>query len=141
MRSISDWLSAYGESHQNKTNRIIHKICVPLIVWSLVALLWSLKVFDIRLAYPAALICLAFYFNLSWRSGLIMWAQFSIFFAITWALEMAMGSVRECAVVIFILAWVGQFVGHKIEGRKPSFFEDLQFLLIGPLWVVHSFRR
>ena len=42
-----------------------------------------------------------------------------------------------CAVV-FVLAWIGQFVGHKIEGKKPSFFEDLQFLLIGPGWCLND---
>ena len=35
-----------------------------------------------------------------------------------------------------MLAWIGQFIGHKIEGEKPSFFEDLQFLLIGPAWLL-----
>ena len=39
-------------------------------------------------------------------------------------------------VVVFIIAWIGQFVGHKIEGKKQSFFEDLQFLLIGPAWLL-----
>ena len=37
-----------------------------------------------------------------------------------------------------MIAWIGQFIGHKIEGAKPSFFEDLQFLLIGPAWVALS---
>jgi uncharacterized membrane protein YGL010W len=40
-------------------------------------------------------------------------------------------------LLIFILAWVGQFIGHKIEGMKPSFFQDLQFLLVGPMWLMH----
>ena len=39
-------------------------------------------------------------------------------------------------MAIFVLAWIGQFIGHKIEGEKPSFFEDLQFLLIGPDWLL-----
>ena len=39
-------------------------------------------------------------------------------------------------LLTFIIAWVGQFIGHKIEGQKPSFFEDLQFLLIGPAWLI-----
>ena len=39
-------------------------------------------------------------------------------------------------LLIFIIAWVGQFIGHKIEGQKPSFFEDIQFLLIGPAWII-----
>ena len=37
---------------------------------------------------------------------------------------------------IFIVSWIGQFIGHKIEGQKPSFFDDLKFLLIGPAWLL-----
>ena len=37
---------------------------------------------------------------------------------------------------IFVVAWIGQFYGHKVEGKKPSFFKDLQFLLIGPVWCM-----
>lgn len=40
------------------------------------------------------------------------------------------------SVIVFVIAWIGQFVGHQIEGKKPSFFKDLQFLLIGPLWLL-----
>ena len=45
------------------------------------------------------------------------------------------------SVVIFIVAWIGQFVGHAVEGKRPSFFKDLQFLLIGPLWLLAAAYR
>ena len=38
--------------------------------------------------------------------------------------------------MVFVLAWIGQFIGHLIEGKRPSFFKDLQFLLIGPAWLM-----
>jgi uncharacterized membrane protein YGL010W len=38
---------------------------------------------------------------------------------------------------IFIISWIGQFIGHKIEGKKPSFLDDIKFLLIGPIWLLH----
>ena len=44
-------------------------------------------------------------------------------------------------LIIFVLAWIGQFWGHKVEGKKPSFLKDLQFLLIGPLWLLHFIYR
>jgi uncharacterized membrane protein YGL010W len=40
------------------------------------------------------------------------------------------------SIIIFIAAWIGQFIGHKIEGEKPSFMDDIQFLLIGPAWLM-----
>ena len=42
----------------------------------------------------------------------------------------------KTSLIIFVIAWIGQFIGHKIEGKKPSFFEDIQFLLIGPAWLL-----
>jgi uncharacterized membrane protein YGL010W len=45
------------------------------------------------------------------------------------------------SVVIFVVAWIGQFVGHAVEGKRPSFFKDLQFLLIGPLWLLAAAYR
>jgi uncharacterized membrane protein YGL010W len=51
------------------------------------------------------------------------------------------GTVLPISLVVFVLAWIGQFVGHRIEGKKPSFFEDLRFLLIGPLFVLGFLYR
>ena len=51
------------------------------------------------------------------------------------------GNALAVAAVVFVLAWVGQFIGHLIEGRKPSFFEDVKFLLVGPAWLLASVYR
>jgi uncharacterized membrane protein YGL010W len=50
-------------------------------------------------------------------------------------------TVLPLSIAIFVLAWIGQFIGHKIEGKKPSFFDDLRFLLIGPLFVLGFLYR
>ena len=47
----------------------------------------------------------------------------------------------KVSLIIFIIAWIGQFIGHKIEGKKPSFFQDIQFLLIGPAWLIGFIYR
>lgn len=39
-------------------------------------------------------------------------------------------------LAVFVITWIFQFIGHKIEGKKPSFLKDLQFLLIGPIWLL-----
>ena len=44
--------------------------------------------------------------------------------------------LAKVAFGIFVIAWIGQFIGHKIEGKKPSFLEDLQFLMVGPAWLL-----
>ncbi|WP_324671136.1 DUF962 domain-containing protein [Hymenobacter sp. GOD-10R] len=146
MSSLPSLLAEYGESHQNPTNKRVHWICVPLIMFSILGLLWSIPVPDfMRAAGPwvnwATLVmalAVLYYLRLSPRLALGM--------VLIWAV-MAMGlRVVEASaplplwvvcLLIFVLAWVGQFWGHKIEGKKPSFLKDLQFLLIGPVWLLH----
>ena len=50
-------------------------------------------------------------------------------------------TVLPVSIAVFVVAWIGQFIGHKIEGKKPSFFDDLRFLLIGPLFVLGFLYR
>jgi uncharacterized membrane protein YGL010W len=42
---------------------------------------------------------------------------------------------------LFVLAWIGQFIGHAVEKKRPSFFKDLQFLMIGPMWLLSNVYR
>ena len=139
MKTVQDWLIAYGESHQNPINKKIHWVCVPLIMFSLLGLLWMIEIpVYTHFSYSnAATLLIGFvsiyYFRLSpvMGAGMLL-ISFLMILAI---IEMSVFGVIPY-IVIFILAWIGQFIGHKIEGKKPSFFEDLQFLLIGPLWLL-----
>ena len=130
MRKIDELFSRYGESHRNPTNKAIHWICVPLITWSLLAALWAWT----PLA-ACALIALAvvFYVSLSLPIAIGMLAL-SGFMVLT--LMLVTEHLPTVAIVVFVVAWIGQFIGHKIEGKKPSFFEDITFLLIGPVWLL-----
>ena len=143
MKTAETWFEEYGDSHQNPTNKLIHWICVPTIFFCTVGLLWAIpsEYFGnpwLNWATIAAVVSLLFYLRLSFTiflgmlvvSGLSLWGSYLIGLAGTQVLAIS------CAAVFFI-AWVGQFVGHKIEGKKPSFFQDLQFLLIGPAWLLH----
>lgn len=135
-RRVDVLLAHYALSHRNPTNEAIHCIAIPLIVLSLLGLLYAVHPW---VAYAVVLASLVYYARLS--------AVFLVTMAVGSALSLvvvrAMGSwVLPLSVTIFVLAWVAQFVGHKIEGRKPSFFEDLQYLLVGPLFVLSLlFRR
>lgn len=149
MKRIDALLEHYGESHQNPANIRIHKICVPTIVFTVYGLLWSIPLPDtmryslsiggIGYANIASLIFLlglVYYVQLSWILSLGMAAMSLVFLALLGGLEKAGVNILALSIVIFVVAWIGQFVGHKIEGKKPSFFEDLQFLLIGPAWTL-----
>lgn len=131
MKNIQTWLTEYSESHQNKTNKAIHWICVPAILFSILGLIAQLH-FLMMLA--AIVLTLVFYARLDWA---LMLAMAALMFSMA-ALVMLLPNSVGLYVLIFVLAWIGQFYGHKVEGKKPSFFKDLQFLLIGPVWCMDA---
>lgn len=143
-RPVQAWLDEYGESHRNPANKLIHWICVPLIVLSLVGLLWSLPVPQaFRGISPVlnwgmlfVMAAIVYYFVLSWQLALGMAIVSGVIINIVAWLDTLPVPLWQTSLAIFIGAWIGQFIGHKIEGRKPSFLKDIQFLLIGPLWLL-----
>jgi uncharacterized membrane protein YGL010W len=137
MKSIQQWLDEYAVSHQNSTNKLIHWICVPSIFFSLVCLLNEVELYQsLSLAHLVLIMAMLFYIRISWKIalGLLLFYMVCIWGSIQ--LQGLDISVWKIALSIFTLAWIGQFIGHKIEGKKPSFFEDIQFLLIGPAWLL-----
>ena len=141
MNSVQDWLEAYGESHQNPVNKKIHWVCVPLIMLSLLGLLWPIQftfLIDSQfLNATTVLIAIVsiYYFRLSISMGFGMLLISAIMIFIITSVSSNQFAFNPY-VVIFIFSWIGQFIGHKIEGKKPSFLEDIQFLLIGPAWLM-----
>jgi uncharacterized membrane protein YGL010W len=133
-KALENWLSEYSESHQNHTNQLLHRICVPAIFFSILGIFWSIPVGHTNLAIIAIILAMFFYIRLGVKAVLLILPQVAISVSILyyWGQH---SSTWQLSLVIFIVAWIGQFIGHKIEGKKPSFFKDLQFLLIGPLWV------
>ncbi len=150
MKPIEQWIDEYGESHQNPINKAIHWICVPLIMLSLLALIGQIPFFTNKLilfhidSEPITLnwtilfliFSVIFYLRLSLTLSIgMMLIAFSMLYLISY-IRYYDSEVWRLSLIIFIIAWIGQFIGHKIEGKKPSFFEDLQFLLIGPAWLL-----
>ena len=135
-RDIDTLLAKYGESHLNHTNELIHFVCVPVIVFSLLGIIWAVHPL-LALAVSAA--ALWYYFQLSRPFAVGMLVMTALMLGLLRALPPA--TVLPLSIAIFVLAWVGQFIGHKIEGKKPSFLDDLRFLLIGPLFVLSFLYR
>lgn len=143
MKNIQTWLNEYGESHQNATNKAIHWICVPLIFFSITGLFYSVELpftIDGTMKFNLAMLMLAaltvYYFFLS-RTLWIGMLFFSVVCMIgCYQIELAGLPLWLISIIIFVLAWIGQFYGHHVEGKKPSFIKDLQYLLIGPAWLM-----
>ena len=151
IRPVEAYFNKYAESHQNSTNELIHWVCVPLIVFSLMGLVWSIPFPYLRF--------------LGKYNGYINWASFLIAFSVYYYYKLSpvlsyfmlllififsFGIIQleawqksggpqiwQSCFVIFVLSWIGQLIGHKLEGKKPSFLDDFRFLLIGPIWLLH----
>ena len=146
MRKIDLLFAEYAESHRHKTNKLIHWVCVPLIFWSIIGLIslvpsphFYIQNFGFISLVSVIIITLVslFYLSLSWRIAIIMlFLIFGLEYTI-YRVNIMSGNPWLIYFSVFVLAWIGQFFGHKIEGKKPSFLKDLQFLLIGPIWLLH----
>ena len=125
----------YAAYHRNATNKAIHWVCVPLIVWSLLGMLWAASPYA---AYAAIVLAMAFYLRLSLpiAVGMLM-----MLVAMAYALTLLGSQVLAVSAGVFVVAWIGQFIGHAVEGRRPAFFEDIRSLLVGPAWVLGEMYR
>ncbi|MBA4303913.1 MAG: hypothetical protein C0424_06785 [Sphingobacteriaceae bacterium] len=150
MRKIDQLLAEYGESHQNHTNKMVHWICVPAIMFSLIGLIWNLphaflqnwvqqtghpwvnwgSLFLVAASLYYVRLSIPLFLGMLFISTAFAWGNVQLH---------TLGSTAHIFISfgVFAVAWVGQFIGHKIEGKKPSFLKDLQFLLIGPAWLLH----
>jgi uncharacterized membrane protein YGL010W len=149
MRKIDELLAEYGESHRNATNKAIHWICVPLIFFSIVGLIASIPSEAVQKflgegnpyanwASVTIILVLIYYVSLSipLTIGMLLFSVLCLF-VVRILSQSGLAPLWMISIIIFGLAWVGQFYGHKVEGKKPSFFKDIQFLLIGPAWLMH----
>ncbi|MBX3017470.1 MAG: DUF962 domain-containing protein [Bdellovibrionaceae bacterium] len=140
-RTLQNWLDEYGVSHRNRRNVLIHKVCVPAIFWSLLGFFFGLPyVVAHAVGYTIILAGLVFYARLGAKAFGLMLIVVSLCLFSYQLLIANEAPLWQISLGVFVVAWIGQFIGHKIEGRKPSFFQDLQFLLIGPLWVFFGRR-
>lgn len=133
MMSLDSYLAEYKESHENLINIKIHFVCVPLIMWSLLGFLHTFSIAEFRLSYFVVLGGMAYYLSFKNLRVFTSMLAVTVFMLATFTV---ITDLRGVSLVVFVLAWLGQFYGHKVEGKKPSFFKDLIFLLIGPVWII-----
>lgn len=151
LRLVNEYFNKYAESHQNPSNELIHWVCVPLIVFSLLGLVWAVPFpylkflgrYNGMFNWASFLIAFAiyYYYKLSpvlsyFMLMIVLFFCYLISLLLKWQ-EAGGPDLWQSCLVIFVIAWIGQIIGHKIEGKKPSFLDDLKFLLIGPIWLLH----
>ena len=150
MRKIEALLNEYAVSHQTKLNIAIHYVCVPLIFFSLIGLLASIPVPEAIInVFPNAFAPYVHFGTLVIVLGLIYYLRLSLvlFIGMLVFSAIVLLIINQIALLqfaplwmvmlgIFVVSWIGQFIGHNHEGKKPSFLKDLQFLMIGPAWTM-----
>ncbi len=134
-RALDALFARYEMSHRHPANKAIHWVCVPAIMWSVLALLWSVSPIA---AYALAAFAMAFYV---WLSRMIAAGMLIVVALILYSLARFGAPALPLSISVFVAAWIGQVVGHRIEGRKPAFVDDVKFLLVGPAWLLASFYR
>ena len=153
MRTLEQFLDTYAVSHQNPLNQVIHVICVPAIFFASLAILWLGPVGRFIPGVPADVapwinlatlfmpVAGVFYARLSFGSLVtgMVWTVLSVLLVL--AIQHAHLPLLAIAATVWIVAWVGQFYGHHVEGAKPSFADDILFLLVGPLFVQRKLRN
>lgn len=143
MKDAKYYLNKYGESHTHPTNILIHKIFVPLIMFSVIGLLWAIPEPEFVSGIPLAnfgmlLVVVSLVFYLSMGISIFVGMVFIVTPIVYGNILLEnYGYQLHLMLGIFVFSWIMQFVGHKIEGKKPSFLEDLLFLLVGPVWVFY----
>jgi len=149
MRSQRQFLDEYRKTHSNPTNALVHTICVPIILFASIGMLWTLPLgLWLGLAAPlgpwvngatvVGVLALAFYAMLSVRAALYMTVTFAVSAAVVIAMGNAGLPVLWICAGLWVAAWLGQFYGHHVEGAKPAFLDDVIFLLIGPLFILEK---
>lgn len=141
MKSIAAWFAAYTTCHRHPGNLAIHQMAVPGICLSVIALLQALPApvwagWGALVAIPVLLFYLRLSFGLCIRMALFTAAGLWL-----WQGMDAVSPLWPWVLTLFALLWLAQFIGHRGEGRRPAFFTDQQFLLIGPLWVLAGLYR
>ena len=149
MANVSRLLDEYAADNRHPVNELLHQICVPAIAVSLIGLLWSLPVPGalrevsafLNWGTAALLAILIYYFSQSWSLAAGMLVAAAVTVVLVSGLDRLPGPLWLASGAVFVVAWIGQFIGHGFEGKRPSFFRDLRFLLIGPLWLLAGLYR
>ncbi len=143
MRTITDLLDEYAVSHQNPTNKLIHWFCVPIIFFTVIGLLYSIPfgqdnpLTEGVVAKVMLVAVFVYYFLLSksLSVGMLIYGIGCLYICHFIQVDLGL-NLALTSFIAFVVAWIFQFWGHNIEGKKPSFLKDLQFLLIGPAWIM-----
>lgn len=146
MRKVDLLFAEYSKSHRNATNKLIHWVCVPLIFWAILGFISLVPSPHLCISYfgcisivsiVTVILITLFYLRLSLLISIIMLTLTAVSEHLIYLTNINLEKQSWMIYLsVFIITWIFQFIGHKIEGKRPSFLKDIQFLLIGPIWLL-----
>ena len=142
MIGLEESLARYAAAHRDRRNIATHFVGIPLIVFSVVlagaGIAIPLGPVQASAAALGALVAGAWWLRFDLRFGLVLAAV--LFALCALASEIAARTSPEAnlalAGALFVIGWALQFWGHRFEGVKPAFLDDLRQLMVGPVFVV-----
>ena len=138
MQTVEALFADYASYHRTRGNKLFHRLGIPMIMFSLIGMLTYVTLFDVgTIRVDAAMLLIglssAYYFIIEWRLGIAMIAVSIVFYFLSAAIPLGIN------VILFVLGWIFQFIGHKVyEHKNPAFFRNFVHLLIGPLWILND---
>lgn len=143
MKTLVEQMSVYAAYHRDPTNKAIHFLFVPLIIWSAMGLLVQLGglrlgALEVTLAHAIAVVLLAYYMRLDFQLGVAMVFLFTFLLVTVLQVDAALGaSSWMLFAAVFVGSWVAQAVGHSaFEHRRPALADNLFQVFVAPIFVV-----
>ncbi|MCL1036915.1 DUF962 domain-containing protein [Shewanella submarina] len=139
MKNIVEQLSAYKSVHLNPSNIKTHFVGIPMIIWSLFLLLGMVR-FDtpggqVSVAMIFTLVVLIYYM---WLHVKLAMGMVVFILPVLYTTEAIVGVPYALwiALAVFVVGWIFQLIGHQYEKAKPAFVDDMNQLLIGPIFLM-----
>ena len=143
MKTLSEQMAVYAAYHNDATNKAIHFVFVPLIIWSAMGLLvqlgtWQLGTIGVTAAHAIAVVLLAYYLSLDFPLGVAMVMLFTLMLVTVLQVQAAMGSTGWMLfTAVFVGSWIAQLIGHAaFEHRKPALADNVLQVFVAPIFVV-----
>lgn len=130
-------LAGYQSYHLNPHNQLTHFFGIPMIV---ISVIWISTWLPWNLEYLVFFGFVALWIAMDLVIGAILGLIFLPFFLIGLNWFQDLGTVTGLVIflVLFVVGWIIQIVGHIFEGRKPALMDNLFQGLLGPMFLVYE---
>ncbi|MEK7484349.1 MAG: Mpo1-like protein [Planctomycetota bacterium] len=134
---LKRYFEEYAEAHQHPTNRLTHKIAIPLIVFHILAMLDWWKLFSVGNSWSISAGQIFFLFVMCWYCFLHIKLAMGMMVLFIFCFPIGRYTPPSVVIGIAIVAWGIQLAGHVIwEKKSPAFLTNLIQALVGPLFFM-----